>query len=298
MRFTEEEFATMVNELLFSEPVSFDTLCLIAEKTLRPLVAGWCRTEDCLRGRGFEDDLMQDIHLRLIKTTVNSFLLHKGVEGPYNNDPEGFEHWMLRVAKNLKRDFANRVRGRDFKTKAIDDPEFLSAPADDPDREKGIERLKEAIDIALDADFGIYKVLTWLAQIIFILDTGVTKIKSNELILNAFEDKTLYEMYEMLWLAAKRIPWLEITRAQNDRILGALRKKRIGDVSYGETRYSDFFMKSNGKPSGKKSISDWVNRMNGFIKRESNPEDEKPKEKPEQKGPDAQGGNGNEASDS
>ncbi len=296
MRFTHEEFALMVNELLYSDPISFDALCRIAEKTLRPLVISWCKTEDCLRGRGFEDDIMQNIHLHLIKTTVNFFLLHKGIDGPYNNDPEGFERWMVTVAKNLKRDFANQVRGRDFKTAAMDDPSIISAPAAD-DKEDGIDKLKEAFAIALDADVSVYKVLTWLAQAIFVLDTGVTKIKSNELILDAFEDKTLYEMYEMLLIAAKRIPWLEITCAQNDKILKALRKMHISGVSYGETRYSDFFMKSNGKPSGKKSISDWVNRMNGLIKRESDPESELPKEKPDKKEPDEQGSDDNEASD-
>ena len=111
--------------------------------------------------------------------------------------------------------------------------------------------------------------------------------------MGAFEDKRLQEMYEMLLTAAKRIPWLEINQAQNEKILQALRKKRAGDVSYGETRYCDFFMKSNGKPSGKKSISDWVNRMNGLIKRELNPEADPPKETPKK-----QGGNGDETSDS
>ncbi len=275
MRFTNEEFAAMVHELLYSDPVCFDTLCLIAERTLRPIVRNWCSAEDCLRGRCFEDDIMQEIHLRLIKTTVNAFLLREGIDGAYNNDPEGFSHWMLRVANNLKRDFANRVRGRDFKTAAMDDPSVISAPVPD-DKEEDIHRLKAAFATALDADMGVYKVLTWLAQMIFILDAGVTKIQSNELILNAFADKTLYEMYGMLVLAAERIPWLEISRTQNIKILEALRKTRADGVLYGETTYSDFFMKSGGKPSGKKSISDWVNRINGYIKRKTDPQDDKP----------------------
>ena len=75
MRFTRNEFDTMVNELLYSTPASFDMLCSIAEKTLRPSVINWCKNEDCLRGKGYEDDIMQEIHLRLMKTTVDYFLI-------------------------------------------------------------------------------------------------------------------------------------------------------------------------------------------------------------------------------
>lgn len=280
MRFTTDEFEIMVQELLYRDPVSFDALCQIADKTLRPSVINWCKTEDCLRGRGYEDDIMQEIHLRLIKTTVDYFLLREGVEGPYNNNPEGFEDWMFRVADNLKRDFANKVRNRDFKTEDIDDLSIISTPDDsDYDTEDRIDRLKEAFSIVISANVNIYKVLTWLAQSIFILDANVTKIKSNELIINAFENKTLFEMYDMLLTASKRIPWIVISKMQNDRILEALRKKRSGDVSYGETKYKEFFMKHNGEVSGKKSISDWMNRMNDTIRKETDPQSDTSKKR-------------------
>lgn len=286
VRFTTEEFEIMVHELLYSDPVSFDTLCQIADKTLRPSVINWCKSEDCLRGRGFEDDIIQEIHLRLMKTTVDYFLLREGVNGPYNNNPEGFEDWMFRVADNLKCDFANKVRNRDFKTEDIDDPSVISTPDDgDYDAEERIDRLKQAFSIVLSADVSIYKVLTWLAQFIFILDTNVTKIKSNDLIIAAFENKTLYEMYDMILTASKRIPWIVINKQQNEKILTALRKKRDGDVSYGETRYKEFFMKHNGEVSGKKSISDWVNRMNDMIKKSVDPQSNTSKKRNKNKKP-------------
>lgn len=65
---------------------------------------------------------MQEIHLRLTKTTVDYFLLRHDIEGPYNDNPEGFEAWIFFVAKNIKRDFANKIRNRDFITDDIDDP--------------------------------------------------------------------------------------------------------------------------------------------------------------------------------
>lgn len=270
VHFTKEEFDTMVQELLYQESVSFDMLCSIAEKTLRPSVKYWCRTEDCLRGRGYEDDIMQEIYLRLMKTTVAYFLLREGIDGPYNDDPEGFEDWMFRVADNLKRDFANKVRSRDFKTEYIDDPSLASvSDSGHTEEDDHTERLMQAFSIVLSADLSVYKILTWLAQFIFILDSNVTKIESNELIISAFENKTLYEMYDMLLSAAKRIPWIVITQQQNEKILAALRKKREDGVSYGETVYKNFFMKHSGEVSGKKSISDWMNRMNNMIKRKA-----------------------------
>ncbi len=273
MRFTKAEFDTMVKELLYTTPVSFDMLCHIAEKTLRPTVIKWCKAEDCLRGRGYEKDIMQEIHLRLMKTTVNNFLLRDGISQPFNNDPEGFEDWMFRVAENLKRDFANSVRSVDFKTEDIDNPAIGNVLADGSgntaETEDRIEQLQWAFSMVLSADAGVYKILTWLAQFIFILDEDVTKIQSNELIIEAFGDKTLYDMYGMLLDAARKIPWIVVTKEQNEKIMLALRKKRDGKVTYGETPYKDFFMKHNGEPSGKKSISDWMNRMNDMLKRKT-----------------------------
>lgn len=314
MRFTAEEFDTMVQELLFSETICFDTLCKIAEKTLRHSVIRWCKEEDRLRNRGYEDDIMQETQLRLIKTTVSHFLLHESVKGPYNNNPEGFEDWMFTVAKNIKEDFAEGVKKRDNKTQNIDDT--VVGTEDDIDRigynEETIERLNQAFSIALSVDSNVYKVLTWVAQCIFILDADVTKIESNELIITAFENKTLFEMYAMVLQASKKIPWLEISASQNDKIMNALVKTQKNGVTYGDTKYKDFFMKKDGEACGKKSISDWVNRMNGIIRRTVNPEEEalkkekkknpkkdsekNPKKKPEQQD-DKKGSDGNEASD-
>ena len=268
VRFTREAFETMVSQLLFDETVSFDMLCQIAEQTLRPTVKRWCDAEDCLRGRGYEDDIMQEIHLRLMKTTVTSFLLHKKVDAPYNNDPEGFEKWMFSVAGNIKKDFANRIRGRDFKTENLEDYAHIPGPADDGwEREERVAQLRKALSLVLESDAGVYKILTWLAHFVFILDHDISKIQCNELILSQFAKRTLNEMYAMLLLASEKIPWLVVTEEQNKKILDALRKKSASGVLYGEATYESFFMKQNGIVSGKKSISDWMHRMNNMIKR-------------------------------
>lgn len=265
--FSQEEFDIMVHQLLYAEPVCFDMLCHIAEKTLRRAVYRWCREDDCLCGRGYENDILQQTHLHLIKSTVSGFLLREA-DGSVNYDPAGFKSWMFTVAKNVKRDIADRVRGRDYKTEELDTQAAQGVPAASPEetRER-IETLKQALSLALSADASVYKVLTWLAQFVFMLDSDLTKIKSNEKLIALFQDKTLYEMYGMVLSASRRIPWLQITKEQNDRILMALEKPFTGNKVYGEVTYETFFMKQNGKKSGKKSISDWVNRINTFIKR-------------------------------
>ena len=300
MRFTREEFDIMASQMLEQKPISYEMLTQIAEKTLRSTVKNWCASDLCLRGRGYEDDIMQEIHIRLIKTTVPYFLRRNGVTEGFNNDPEGFEDWMFRVAENLKKDFANKVRGLDFKTEDLDAPQVESLTASYDHHEDAQERealLKEAFSIVLSADVNIYKVLTWLAQCLFMLEHNVTKIESNDLILAAFSDKTLQDMYDMLLCASPAISWLVITDEQDAAIRAALRKKRDGTVTFGETQYSAFFMKHKGVVSGKKSISDWMNRMNDMIRRklEEAPDSGKTQKNPKDNGG-KKGRGGDEAS--
>ncbi len=272
----------MVDELLCCEPRRFDMLCHIAEKTLKSSVARWCRTEECLRGRDYESDIMQEIQLRLIKTTVSKFLLRQGLDGPVNNDPEGFEDWLFVVAKNQKRDFANKIRSIDFNTTELDGTEAEECTEEmyDVDEQERIDKLKGAFAAVLAADVGVYKILTWIAQFVFILDNDITKIQSNELIVRTFENKTLYEMYDMIITASQSIPWIEISADQHEKIMSALRKTHDDGVLYGEIRYKEFFMKSNGAVSGKKSISDWVNRLNSMINKKTQGADGRNKDKP------------------
>jgi hypothetical protein len=152
VRFTREEFDTMVTELLYSDEISYDALYRIAEVTLRKKVAYWCYAEPCLRGRGYEDDIMQEIHLRLIKTVIPNFLLHKKIEGPYNDNPEGFSGWLCRVGENIKKDFADKVRGRDWQTQSIEDPSIFKAPdCNVEEAAERVEQLTQALSIAFAA---------------------------------------------------------------------------------------------------------------------------------------------------
>lgn len=269
MAFTNEEFNIMVEELLYSEPISFTMLCYIAEKTLRKRIKYLCDTDDCLRGRGYEDDIMQEIQLRLMKTTVSHFLLKSGEDGVVNADPDGFKSWIKTVAENIKKDFSNKVRRIDFKTEDFENPliekELVTQDCEIDDEKN--EKLKEAFSIVLSADVSVYKVLTWIAQFLFVISLDVTKIQSNALIEKEFEQKTLFEMYDLLLGMSLSINWIKITPEQNKKIMDALCKTWEDGVCYGDVPYKEFFMKVNGEKSGKKSISDWVNRMNTIVQK-------------------------------
>lgn len=94
----------------------------------------------------------------------------------------------------------------------------------------------------------------------FIIEVDVTKIQSNDAIITAFSEKTLFEMKDILLGFADKIDWIVIAPEQIEKINRALNAE-FKNKLIGEIKYKDFFMKKGGKAS----ISDWVNRMNRLI---------------------------------
>ena len=263
LKFTSDEFNIMVTELLHTEPSRFDMLCHIANKTLQDYVTSKCLQYPVLRGTECEHDIMQNIHLRLIQVTVMDFFFK---DPDYT--PQKFQAWLFTVAKNLIIDY---VRSTTRKAAALTDAESTPEAGewDEPSYEYNdhVERLKQALAIVLSADVNIYKVLTWLAQFVFMLQYGTTRIKTNDKIIDTFTSKNLFEMYEIILQAAEIIPWLTITQEQHQRILDALNQPWHDGRPYGVIPYGEFYMCKNGEQDGKKSISDWTNRINSIIKK-------------------------------
>ena len=261
-----EDFDVMIEELLNHEPASFNMLCQIAEKTLKSSVKRWCFLDENLSGRDFEEDILNEIYIRLIKTTVSHFLLKKGVD-KVNYNPEGFEDWMFKVAKNIKRDYASRVSRittgiKDMGEDGLDNVANQACYEDKLKKDKE-ERLSKAFSIVLNSDVQVYKVLTWVAQSLFIVNLDVSKIKSNDLIIQMFENKTLYDMRDHIVHSSGNVSWLTLTREQLEKINNALDAFFDEERKYGDVFYKEFFMKKGGKAT----ISDWVNRMNNLVKR-------------------------------
>ena len=264
--FSDGEFRQMTVELLCDETPRFDTLCLLAEKTLRRSVCRWCAEDPALAGGHYEDDVMQETLLRLIRCAVSGFLLRDGPDGEVNDDPDGFCRWMFTVAHNVWRDLSNRVRKLSLSVRGFREGEeelIPDDPADADTNDAGREILRRAVAVVLTADAHVCKVLTWLAQCLFMIRADLSRIRANDLILREFENKTLYEMRDMLVDAAAEIPWLSVSEEQFKKIDRELDRPFADDRKTGEIRYKEFFMKKGGKAT----ISDWVNRINSLIRR-------------------------------
>lgn len=262
--FTAEEFEQMIAELTNPSGASFQTLCLIADKTLRQTVQHWCANDPVLSGKDMVNDIMQEIFCRLIKTCVTHFLLRNDCNGQINRDPVGFQKWMFTVARNIKKDVSNHSRRDDYNTTSLGkctDVSTLDSVAALDERKQHIMVLKEAFSIVLNSDVRVYKVLTWLAQCLYIIQFDYSKIESNDKLIEDFSEKTLFEMRDILFEWAKKTEWMHISSEQKNKIDQMLNMPFQKETHIGDIKYKDFFMKKGGKAS----ISDWVNRMNNLI---------------------------------
>ena len=264
-RFSDDEFQKMVFEITTQEHPDYSMLCNIASKQLWPYIKRKCAGCASIRRRNAEEDVMQEIHCRLIKTCVTGFFLRCGSTS-VNTDPDEFCKWMYTVARNIFLDYANMMNGIDLRTRPIEEGEEIPVtpqPIFDQDQEEVQDKLRRAFAIVIESDNSIYKILTWLAQCIVVLRADITRIQSNDILIDEFSEKTLYEMRDIITAFAKEVPWLLISETQLKRIDDALDKEFDAHRRVGEVQFKSFFMKKGGKGS----ISDWVNRMNGMIVR-------------------------------
>ena len=264
MAFTVEEFNCMVNELLYLEEARFDMLVVIAERTLLPSIKKWCSTVPLLSCAEGYRDVMQDVHIKLIQKVIPRFLKKDGANGPVNNDPKGFKNWLFEVARNTFYDRVyeiNRISNSSVDPDGLDIVGETDVPTVDIIARE--EELARAFDIVLDCNVSVYKTLTWIAEGVFMIRSESTAIEAKALIEKAFSQKTLYEMRDMIIAASDKVSWMKFTPSQKKRIDDALDAPFDEDRCYGEVQYSDFFMKKGGKAT----ISDWINRMNSYVKR-------------------------------
>ena len=183
--FSDEEFEKMICELDCEKP-QYKTLCTIVEKVLKPSVILWC-SGGVVKGRVDADDLMQDIHIKLIKKIVTGFLRHKKAVGRINRDPDWFNSWLFFVAKNYTRDLIDALKRKSFDTVDLDS--LIETPAGDdeyfPDERTAHNRnaLTQAFNIVLNSDRSVYIVLTWIAQSLLVIRHNVTRPQATEMIL-------------------------------------------------------------------------------------------------------------------
>ena len=265
-RYSAEDFYIMVDQLIREEPVRFDKLLSIAEQLLTPAVRQWCREDPALRYGAHEADVMQEVLIRLVKTCKPMFLLRPGVEGTFNDDPQGFKNWMYKVASNIFRDYAKKVRRIGFRETALSDEEN-ELPAVSGNlifaETAGQEKLAAAFQTVLHADAQVYKVLAWIAQFVFVVSLDLTRKQATEQLIAAFSEKSLSELFDGICRAAKQIPWLALSKTDVESVARRLAQPWDAERTYGMVSFQEFFMKKGGKAS----VSDWVNRLDRLIQR-------------------------------
>lgn len=266
---TEEEFEQIIFELLETKPAKYDALCAAAAKLLTAPLRRKCAEMPALGQVCTYEDLLSETYIRLIKCAIPNFFLRTET---VNRDREGFCRWMYTVAGNICRDKIRYSVSHEALSLEGESETEDAAPLQiaDPSAEKPFAASEEnailaaAFETVLKMDMQVYKTITWVAQAVMILTEGVTKIESNDLLIQRFENMTLEAMWEEIRRAAKRLPWLRISDAAETR-LRKIFDTKVNTIRYGDMRYGDFYMKKGAKAS----ISDWVNRINASVRRKT-----------------------------
>jgi hypothetical protein len=205
---------------------------------------------------------MSAIHLRLVKTAVDYFLLGDGAEGGVADDYEQFGLWLLRVATNTKQRFiAQKCKSAEV---SGDERDRLSLPHDDEfiEGEDRIAKLSGALSVAIRADKHTVRVIVWLGEQLFVLDRENTQKRGRMQIIEAFEDKTLSEIRDMVESASTKLPWLSITDGDREIIDGTLCRvvdgRTLGEMKLGEVIIST---------CSRRQISEWFYEMDNIMGR-------------------------------
>lgn len=263
MSITEYELNEIKDEALrSSSPDDQNTLAVVAYRIVTPVVSRQVSRYN-LRGRGCEDDIIQETVCKIVKNIYIGFLL----KPPAEKQPQDLQNWMAHIARTTAMDYCNAYVRKSRHTVVLDDT-TIGAIKDDCDErrrehEENTEKLKKCVEIIFACNSEIYISITWICVNVLMYERGCKKFEAIDRMAEEFAGLTLGEMYKIICRASERIEWLKISPEINEKILQKLRKMRTENVTYSETVYRDFFMKSGGK----KSISDWMNRMNTVIKR-------------------------------
>ena len=263
--FSDAEYRQIIEDLFFRDPASSESLLAVVDKVFSKKIKNWCYSQPELAGRGFEEDILQDLKIKVLTQSIPSFFLRRGHANGINENPDEFAKWLNTVANNLERDYLRRQRVVLFRTVETPDdtgfPQHIDFDRDETEEAQAL--LASAFHIVLESDSSVYIVLTWIASFLFIYNYGIARCRVSQALKNSFENSTLNEMKDWLLKSASDVPWLSLSPDQIIKLDRALKQKFDGEQTFGQTKYSSFFMKSGGKSS----ISNWNNRMNNLVRR-------------------------------
>lgn len=275
----KENFDVILEEMFGSDKMCFDTLLNVTRMDAIEKVRYWCRRYEIDYSEAYED-VTQIVMLRVWKKCVPQFFCRNGIEN-LNTSADEYWYWVQSICKSCAYSYAKKLYSREFREVPEDENE--SAP-EIP--ETDTDKLNRAFNVVMKAGCNVYKPLTWLVQSLIVLQNNMTRIESNEELISIFENATLDRMFDVVLSASKQFEWMNLDAEGVETIRKGLDKihesgKRMGDMQYG-----DFYMKAGAK----KSVSDWINRMDAKI----TDEEEREKKQPEDKKKDADDNNNND----
>ncbi len=272
MPFDEKQlYSDLVCDICGKEKPEYDKLVIFVDNLLNKKVKRWCHNDRVLRGGLHDEDVMQEIQIRIIKKCEDYFF--KPIDGKTEKTCEEFKAWCTTVAKNYFVTYC--VKQKNKKEVELDisiKPGEQGSDKEDPFRKHDRitderKELSDCFSVVLDLKSSPHIVLTWLLVSLFMVEYDMSKIESTHLLAEKFSGFTLYEMFNLVINLAAKLNWLEIDKEHTAKQMQRLEMidkdtgKRTGDM-----KYADFYMNKGPEMS----ISDWINRVNAQIRKHIN----------------------------
>lgn len=266
----KENFDVILEEMFGSDVICYNTLLDATRKDALQKVRYWCRRYDMDYSEVYED-ITQIVLLRVWKSSVSQFFRRNG-DDTLNTSADEYWYWVQSICKSCACSYAKKLN----KYKFNEVPEDENASYCNDEETDTDTKLNVAFNKILNAGGNPYKPLTWLVQSLIVLQNNMTRIEANEEIISDFEKMTLDRMFNYVLSASKQFDWMALDPDAVAKMRKSLDKLHESGKRMGDMRYCDFYMKAGAK----KSISDWINRMDGKItENEEKAENDKNNEK-------------------
>ena len=265
---TEEDVRNIAAELTGGRRFAVSPLYEVMLKTSYRAICAKCRGAACLRGRAVEEDIFQDVYIGVWTHAYRVLFTDDGL----NTDPGAFARWLAAVTNNRVRDYIRAASAQDVRTephRAGEDGEDedpllrVAAPAPSAERDRARELLCAAAGAVMGAGASVYIDLAWLAHALLVLAEGEERGRASRLVARRYGDLTLAGMYVSVVRGLRAVGWLRLGPAALGRMKRRLLERSENGAVYGRRPFSSFFMKKGGEAS----VSDWVNRVNGRIRK-------------------------------
>lgn len=274
----EELYNKMLDEIFGeNKKPKFDTMAVIVDKLMSPAVARWCRSAFNKRAWEYQDDMLQDILLRVMQTSVTYFFLHGGRETP-NDSAEDFSKWTYTVSLSVRNNFLKKYgkelshRGElgfitdkdsgeeESETDALENVD--SGDVNDSSLLEARERLNSVFSSVMSFRSKPYIILTWMGVHLIELIAGMNQREAIDEIDCLYSDRTLKDFYDFVCILSDKRKWIEYSPEAMKQLGTSLGAAAKGDKTFAESVLKCFYMEGGAQ----RSMCDWINKTNKKIR--------------------------------